>query len=212
MARRADSVLTSHDLSSRDVSTHVAASFEVGEYWDKRCQIDVVGLRQDGWTDLGECRWGAVRSARPVRADLEANVVLYPTRRNATIGRRGFTRDPAPRERARPGDPELRWHDLAISTVDDAFGEAGPCQRERAHPDAPDVDRRETPAPDGHAPRAASEEMRRWTRSTRGRRRRRRTSGQVANQRRGSLARTRASGRPSSRRTILVPSTRATHL
>ena len=92
---------------------HVAAPFEVGEYWDKRCQIDVVGLRQDGWTDLGECRWGTARSARPVRDDLEAKVALYPNRRNATIGRRVFTRDPAPRERARPGDPEVRWHDLA---------------------------------------------------------------------------------------------------
>jgi hypothetical protein len=35
---------------------------------------------------------------------------------------------------------------------------------------------------------------------------------QLANQRRGSAARTRTSGNPSSRRTMLVPSTRATHL
>jgi len=90
----------------------VAAPFEVGEYWDKRCQIDVVGLRQDGWTDLGECRWGATRSARQVRDDLEAKVGLYPNRRNATIGRRIFTRDPAPRERPRPGDAPVHWHDL----------------------------------------------------------------------------------------------------
>jgi hypothetical protein len=41
-----------------------------------------------------------------------AKVALYPNRRHATIGRRVFTRDPAPRERARPGDPGLRWHDL----------------------------------------------------------------------------------------------------
>lgn len=85
----------------------------MGECWDKRCQIDVVGLRQDGRTDLGECRWGIVRSARPVRDELEAKVALYPNRRHATIDRRVFTRDPAPRERARPGDPRLRWHDLA---------------------------------------------------------------------------------------------------
>jgi hypothetical protein len=91
----------------------VAAAFEVGEYWDKRCQIDVVGLRQDGWTDLGECRWGSARSARQLRDELEAKVGLYPNRRNATIGRRVFTRDAAPRERPRSGDPEVRWHDLA---------------------------------------------------------------------------------------------------
>ncbi|MGH7301754.1 MAG: hypothetical protein ACRELZ_00540, partial [Candidatus Rokuibacteriota bacterium] len=40
----------------------------------------------------------------------------------------------------------------------------------------------------------------------------RRYSGPLANQSRGSAARTRASGRPSSRRTMLVPSTSATHL
>lgn len=28
--------------------------------------------REDGWTDLGECRWGRVRSARQMREDLEA--------------------------------------------------------------------------------------------------------------------------------------------
>ncbi len=91
----------------------IVAPFEVGEYWDRRCQVDVVGLRQDGWTDLGECRWGAVRSARLVREELEAKVGLYPNRRNATIGRRIFTRDPLPRERSQPGGPEVRWHDLA---------------------------------------------------------------------------------------------------
>jgi uncharacterized protein len=90
----------------------IAAPFETGEYWDKRCQIDVVGLRQDGWTDLGECRWGAVRSGRQLRAELEARVVLYPNRRNATIGRRFFTRDAAPRERPPAPEPAVRWHDL----------------------------------------------------------------------------------------------------
>ncbi len=91
----------------------VSASFEVGEYWDKRCQVDVVGLRQDGWTDLGECRWGAGRVSRQAREDLESKVGLYPNRRNATIGRRIFTRDGPPRERTRAGDPDVRWHDLA---------------------------------------------------------------------------------------------------
>lgn len=90
----------------------IAAPFETGEYWDKRCQIDVVGLRQDGWTDLGECRWGAVRSARQLRAELDTKVALYPNRRNATIGRRLFTRDAAPRERLAAPEIVVRWHDL----------------------------------------------------------------------------------------------------
>ena len=28
-----------------------------GEYWDRQTQIDVVGVRTDGWTDIGECKW-----------------------------------------------------------------------------------------------------------------------------------------------------------
>ena len=47
-----------------------------------------------------------------MRDELEAKISLYPNRRNATIGRRIFTRDAAPRERLRPGDPEVRRHDL----------------------------------------------------------------------------------------------------
>jgi uncharacterized protein DUF234 len=46
----------------------VAAAFEVGQYWSKTTQIDVVGLRDDGWTDLGECKWGAARSPKAVES------------------------------------------------------------------------------------------------------------------------------------------------
>jgi uncharacterized protein len=36
---------------------HVGGRFDVDGYWDRSVQIDVVGLRDDGWVDLGECRW-----------------------------------------------------------------------------------------------------------------------------------------------------------
>lgn len=98
------------DLYTRE---GVSASFEVGEYWDRRCQIDVVGMREDGWTDLGECRWGRVRSARQLRDDLEAKIGLFPNARNATVGRRFFTREPITGDRTRAEEPEARWHDLA---------------------------------------------------------------------------------------------------
>ncbi|MBI4865103.1 MAG: ATP-binding protein [Candidatus Riflebacteria bacterium] len=88
----------------------VAAAFEVGEYWDRATQIDVVGLRDDAWTDLGECRWGAVRTAREVVSDLEEKVLRYPNRRNATIQRRAFTQRPL-RNAVRTA-PNVRWHSL----------------------------------------------------------------------------------------------------
>lgn len=85
----------------------VNAAFEIGEYWSREVQIDVVGLRDDGWTDLGECKWGSVRSHTALEAELEARVEKYPNRRNATIGRRFFVRELPKGKRADNG-----WHDL----------------------------------------------------------------------------------------------------
>jgi len=87
----------------------VTAAFEIGEYWAKDPQIDVVGLRDDGWTDLGECRWGSVRSPPAVERELERKAGAYPNRRNATLGRRIFVRR-APAAARDSG--AVRWHDL----------------------------------------------------------------------------------------------------
>jgi len=87
----------------------IDAAFEVGEFWNKEVQIDVVGLRSDNWTDLGECKWGAIRSPAQALAELEGKAASYPNRRNATLGLRLFTHRTikAPVSR-RP----LRVHDL----------------------------------------------------------------------------------------------------
>lgn len=87
----------------------VQAGYEVGEYWDREVQIDVVGLRRDTWTDLGECRWGPVRSARAVVEELEGRVAHFPNPRGATIGRRVFTRAAVGKHMATKG---IRWHTL----------------------------------------------------------------------------------------------------
>ena len=92
----------------------VTAGFEVGEYWSRprrnataaaappATQIDVVGLRDDDWTDLGECKWGAAPSAPALEAELDRKARLYPNRRGATIGRRFFVRrKPASRAESR---------------------------------------------------------------------------------------------------------------
>lgn len=88
----------------------VQAAYQVGEYWDPKLQVDVVGLRQDRWTDLGECKWGTVSSLPALAAELEAKVAQYPNARNATIGRRLFIRASAARSKA--DVPDIRIHTL----------------------------------------------------------------------------------------------------
>lgn len=96
----------------------ITAGFEVGEYWDREVQIDVVGYRDDNWTDLGECRWGTLRGAAALLTELEERVQRYPNPRNATVGRRLFTRKPIVRRTADP--PGTRWYSL-----EDLYGERG---------------------------------------------------------------------------------------
>lgn len=86
-----------------------AAGYDVGEYWDREVQIDVVGVRRDGCVDLGECRWGPVRSARALVKELDTRVARYPNPKDATIGRRVFTRAPVG---GRIDAKGVRWHTL----------------------------------------------------------------------------------------------------
>ena len=79
----------------------VSASFEVGEYWGADVQIDVVGMRDDNWTDLGECKWGPLRSIRALEGEMERKAAVYPNSRGASLGRRYFVRrKPAGAEKA----------------------------------------------------------------------------------------------------------------
>jgi AAA+ ATPase superfamily predicted ATPase len=75
-------------------SENVSAAFEVGEYWNAELQVDVVGLREDDWIDIGECKWGPHRSAPALLKELDAKVKGYPNPRNSTMGRIVFTKDP----------------------------------------------------------------------------------------------------------------------
>lgn len=88
----------------------VNAAFEVGEYWSNDVQIDVVGVRDDGWTDVGECKWGAVPSLAALRRALDAKVSAFPNPRNATIGRNFFVRRRP--KRGFPADGHA-WYALA---------------------------------------------------------------------------------------------------
>lgn len=89
----------------------VSAAFEVGEYWDKRVQIDVVGVRDDHWTDLGECKWGTVRSFNEVLNELEKKKRAYPNTRGATIGKHLFLKK-KPGLKTINAASGIQWHDI----------------------------------------------------------------------------------------------------
>lgn len=89
----------------------VSGSFQIGEYWDKHMQIDVVGLRDDRWVDVGECRWGTMRTWSQVVRELEAKVMRYPGARDRTVALRMFT---SAASRGRPVTGyQIYWHSLA---------------------------------------------------------------------------------------------------
>ncbi len=88
----------------------VQAAYEIGEFWSKQVQIDVVGWCADGWTDLGECKWGTVKSAAGLERELAQKVENYPNPRNATLGQRVFTRRPRPGKSDRSSS--TLWHSL----------------------------------------------------------------------------------------------------
>jgi AAA+ ATPase superfamily predicted ATPase len=75
------------------VAEGVRSAFTVGEYWDRHVQIEVVGWRDDNWTDIGECKWGSVDSIRALAEELDCRVKRYPNRRGASIGKRLFLRN-----------------------------------------------------------------------------------------------------------------------
>ena len=70
----------------------VACSFNIGEFWNKKVQIDVVGYRQDDLIDIGECKWGKVSSLNEVEKELKNKIINYPNKNNSTIQMRLFTR------------------------------------------------------------------------------------------------------------------------
>ena len=73
-------------------------------------QIDIVGLRNDHWTDIGECKWGTVKSYKGIAEDLGKKIQAYPNTRGATIGRHVFLRK-KPGQKASL-DGAVIWHDL----------------------------------------------------------------------------------------------------
>jgi AAA+ ATPase superfamily predicted ATPase len=96
-------------LPSLYAADGVNTSFRIGEYWDKQVQIDVVGVRDDSWIDLGECKWGPITSARALVEELETKVRAFPNTRGDTIGRHIFARTVPASALERD---TVQWHSL----------------------------------------------------------------------------------------------------
>lgn len=69
----------------------LTCAYEIGEYWDKDTQIDVVGYRQDGVIDICECKWGKISLPQLIK-ELNAKISRYPNEDNKTIHGRLFLR------------------------------------------------------------------------------------------------------------------------
>ncbi len=70
----------------------IDAAHEIGEYWDKQVQIDLVSVRDDGWIDLGECKWGTIRSWSAVIRESKDKLAAYPNPDGHTLAPILFTR------------------------------------------------------------------------------------------------------------------------
>jgi hypothetical protein len=87
----------------------VSVPFDVGAYWDKNVQIDVVGFRHDKRIDLGECTWGTVTSLPGLVNELSGKIAKYPNPENITLQGRLFTRQPVDASKL---PPNIRAHCL----------------------------------------------------------------------------------------------------
>lgn len=88
----------------------VTATYEIGSFWDREVQIDLISVRDDGCIDLGECKWGPVRSAQSVAQELLTKLPKFPASGTATLVPRIFLRSPP---RSPPKDAAVRCHSLA---------------------------------------------------------------------------------------------------
>ena len=78
----------------------IDTAFTVGEYWSKDTQVDVVSIRRDQRIDLGECKWGTIRSWPAVQRELDTRIQQYPNPNNRTISGIIFSRKPPTRKQA----------------------------------------------------------------------------------------------------------------
>lgn len=98
----------------------VTGRFQVGEYWDRAIQLDVVGLRSDGWVDVGECKWSGKPSSASAAGELQRRAAQYPAE-ELTVRQHLFFR------RA----PSATTGDVLIHDLDELYGDTRPRARRR---------------------------------------------------------------------------------
>jgi len=91
----------------------LATPFEIGSYWDKKTQIDVVGYRQNEGIDLGECKWGKTISPAKAYQELKEKIETYPNPKGLTL--RKFLFIPQ-----KPSD-KSKTDDCQILTLEDMY-------------------------------------------------------------------------------------------
>ena len=84
----------------------MSGHFDIGEYWDRAVQIDVVGLRADGWVDLGECRWQGRAGVAQAARELALRATHFPAG-NRTVRQLLFVR-----QKPKGAAPGILVHDL----------------------------------------------------------------------------------------------------
>jgi len=93
-------LLCQEALSLKYATQGTSPRYEVGEYWDKSVQIDVVGIQNKNWIDIGECKWGESGSPKAWAEELARRAEAFPNPRNASLNRILFTRNRIARAKA----------------------------------------------------------------------------------------------------------------
>ena len=75
---------------------HVTASYRIGAYWDRSLQIDVMTEREDGITQIAECKWQSRPVSLETVEELRRKIKLYPNSQKHRLipqlfSRSGFT-------------------------------------------------------------------------------------------------------------------------
>lgn len=82
---------------------------ELGSYWDKNIQLDIVALRDDGVIEIGECKW---RNDSPTAASIESSLleklIHYPNPNHQTLRLHYFARS-----KVAVSVGNLKTHDLS---------------------------------------------------------------------------------------------------